>query len=103
MSAVHHYARLDGGGEAYQFEAGKSYTGTLKVTKLAEGIEVSGALSADGQEVSHFSTVDQGSEANNFGMLALHVNRKTFGSPKAPDTPDNGIDFINVRVEVLAE
>jgi len=34
-------------------------------------------------------------------MLAFHVNSKTFGSSKKANTPDNGIDFHNVKVEVL--
>jgi hypothetical protein len=37
----------------------------------------------------------------NFGMLAIHANSKTFGSSKKPNTPDNGIDFTRVKLEVL--
>ena len=36
--------------------------------------------------------------ANNFGMLAFHVNSKNFGSSKAADSPDNGIEFSNVTL-----
>jgi len=95
------YKRLDGGGNVYQFEAKQTYTGTLSIEKLSNGIQVSGSLSQNGEILTKFSTLDEGSDTNNFGMLAFHVNSKTFGSSKKQDTPDNGLDFENVKVEVL--
>jgi len=95
------YARLGGGGEPYQFEAEQTYTGVMRIQKIAGGIEISGSLSQDGAVLSEFSIIDEGSETNNFGMLAFHVNSKTFGSSKKIETPDNGLDFSNVKVEVL--
>lgn len=95
------YEGLSSGGESYQFEPGTAYTGTIAVKKLADGVEISGSLQRDGTVLSEFSHLDEGSEINNFGMLAFHVNSKTFGSSKTPDEPDNGLDFTNVRVEIL--
>jgi len=95
------YKRLAGGGDAYQFAAAETYTGTLSIQKLSTGIQVSGSLSQNGEVLTMFSTLDEGSDANNFGMLAFHVNSKTFGSSKKKDTPDNGLDFSHVKVEVL--
>ena len=53
------------------------------------------------QVAQRFSTIDEGSTVNFFGMLAFHVNSKAFGSANSPDQPDNGIDFSSVRLEVL--
>ncbi len=97
------YANLGAGGDAYKIEANTTYTAVLKLTKLAEGVEIAGTLRSGDQDLSHFSTLDAGGDADTFGMLAFHVNSKTFGTSKKPDTPDNGIDFTNVRVEVLAD
>lgn len=95
------YTRLGGGGAAYQFEPNQTYTGTIAVKKLAEGIEISGTLSQDGTELTAFSVLDAGSDVNNFGMLGFHVNSKTFGTSKKKDEPDNGLDFSQVTLEVL--
>lgn len=95
------YTNLGGGGDAYQFAAGQTYTGVIAIQKVSNGVEISGSLSQDSNILSEFSMVDEGSDINNLGMLAFHVNSKTFGSSKKKDTPDNGLDFKNVRVEVL--
>ncbi|MBT0959338.1 polysaccharide lyase family 7 protein [Alphaproteobacteria bacterium KMM 3653] len=95
------YTRLGGGGDPYTFEAGKTYTGTMSLKPVANGVEITGSLGSEGEVLSTFTHLDEGSEVNNIGMLAFHVNSKTFGSSKKADTPDNGIDFSRVTVEVL--
>jgi len=95
------YKRIAGGGQPYQFSPKQTYTGVIAIKKVNNGISVSGSLSQNGEILSSFNAVDEGSDANNFGMLAFHVNSKTFGTSKKQDTPDNGLDFSNVRVEVL--
>jgi len=95
------YKRLAGGGKPYQFEPEQSYVGTMAIKKTEAGLEISASLSQNGEMLSQFSVMDEGADANNFGMLAFHVNSKTFGSSKKKDTPDNGIDFTNVVVEVI--
>lgn len=95
------YKRLGGGGDAYLFAAEQSYTGVMDIKKVDGGVEISGSLSQDGNVLSEFSVVDEGGDTNNFGMLAFHVNSKTFGSSKKKETPDNGLDFQNVTLEVL--
>ena len=95
------YQHLDGGGAAYQFEPNQSYTGTIAITRLAGGVEITGTLGQDGTVLSEFAVTDEGSGLSTLGMLAFHVNSKTFGSSKERETPDNGLDFTNVRVEVV--
>ena len=96
------YTRLGGGGNAYTFAPNTTYTGVMSVQKLAGGIAISGSLSQDGKALSEFSFVDEQSDVNNFGMLAFHVNSETFGTSADVDTPDNGLEFTNVKVEVLS-
>ena len=95
------YTRLGGGGDAYVFEPETTYTGVMTIENAADGVQISGSLNKEGKALSEFSLLDEGSDINNFGMLAFHVNSKTFGSSKEADTPDNGLDFKNIKVEVL--
>lgn len=94
------YKRLGSGGSAYSFEPNTTYMGMMSITKTEGGLEITGMLSRDGSVLTEFSYVDGGSDTNNFGMLAFHVNSKTFGSSKKPGEPDNGIDFSNIKLEV---
>ena len=94
------YTRLGGGGNAYQFEPNTTYTGTMTLQKTLKGIMISGSLSHDGKLLSEYSFTDEGSDVNDFGMLAFHVNSKTFGSSKKPNTADNGLDFTNIKLVV---
>ena len=95
------YQRLGGGGSPYQFEPNQTYTGIMSLKKVEEGALISGTLTQAGDELSTFEFLDQGSDVNAFGMLAFHVNSKTFGASKEPNKPDNGLDFSNIRLEVL--
>jgi len=95
------YTRLGGGGEPYQFEPGQTYTGVLSAKLVGGGVEIAGTLSKGGEVLSSFTQLDEGSDISTFGMLAFHVNSKTFGSSKERETPDNGLDFTNVKIEVL--
>ncbi len=95
------YERLAGGGDAYSFIATTTYTGTMAIRKNKDSLEVSGSLIHEGKVLSEFSYLDKPADINNFGMLAFHVNSKTFGSSKKVDEPDNGIDFSNVKLEVV--
>ena len=94
------YTRLGGGGDPYQFESNTTYTGTMSVQKFADGVMISGSLSQGDKLLSEYSFTDGGSDINNFGMLAFHVNSKTFGASKKTNTPDNGLDFMNIKLEV---
>ena len=73
----------------------------MTIKNAADGVQISGSLNHEDKALSEFSLLDEGSDINNFGMLAFHVNSKTFGSSKEADTSDNGLDFKNIKVEVL--
>lgn len=95
------YSHLGSGGAPYQFEASTTYSGMMTVKKLGEGVEISGSLGKDGETLSTFNVADEASDLDTIGMLAFHVNSKTFGASKEKGTPDNGLDFSSVKVEVL--
>jgi len=95
------YECIGKGGNAYQFAPEQTYTGSISLKKVSAGVEVSGSLSQDGKLLSEFAAADEESRVTSLGMLAFHVNSKMFGSSKKKDTPDNGIDFSNVKIEVL--
>ena len=101
MGTYKAYKLLGEGGDSFTFEANKTYSGSMTIEKTDKGLVVAGSLSNESGPMTSFSYVDEGSEVNNIGMLSFHVNSKTFGSSGSPDKPDNGIDFSNVRVEVL--
>lgn len=94
------YQDLKGGGNTYRFAPGQTYTGTMTIQQAANGVNVTGTLSQGGKVLSQFTALDAGAKITNIGMLAFHVNSKTFGSSKKKNTPDNGIDFKNVKVEM---
>jgi hypothetical protein len=81
----------------YTFAANTTYTGSLALTRVsATELELTGSLDA----ATH--TVTDVFDSESFGMLAFWANSNIFGSSNTPDTPDNGIDFSNVRIEFFA-
>ena len=51
------YQRLGGGGDPYQFAAGETYTGVMAFKKMNNGVEISGALSQNGNTLSSLSLI----------------------------------------------
>lgn len=81
----------------YVFTANTTYTGSITITRTsATELELTGTLDA----TSH--TVTDVFDSASFGMLAFWANSNIFGSSSAANTPDNGIDFPNVRIEFFA-
>ncbi|OUD08420.1 hypothetical protein BVC71_12990 [Marivivens niveibacter] len=95
------YSKIGRGGDPYEFRPNTAYTGVISVTRDDDGLTVAGELYQDGVLVSTFAVADPDTGLENIGMLAFHVNSKTFGSSKDPNTADNGIDFTNVRIDVI--
>ena len=95
------YTHLAGGGDPYGFAPNTTYTGTIALSVLENGVEITGSLSEGNTVLSTFTHFDEGSDVNTVGMLGFHVNSDTFGSSGEPNMPDNGIDFSNVRLEIL--
>jgi len=103
MGTYQGYLLLAEGGNSFTFLPNTTYEGVFQIRKTENGLLLSAALHDENGEMTSFSYEDEGSNVNNFGMLAFHVNSKTFGSSSAPGKDDNGITFSQVKLEILPE
>ena len=86
----------DGPNGAFAFAANTSYTGTMTVTRVsATDVQVTGTLGT-----ASFSVTDA-FDSTNIGMIAFWANSNTFGNTGSANTPNNGIDFTNVKIEFI--
>jgi hypothetical protein len=82
----------------YSFAPNTTYTGSLTLHRINDTqMRVSGALGT----VTH--SVTDVFDSADVGMLAFWSNSGLFGSSSTPNTPNNGIDFSNVRIEIVPE
>jgi hypothetical protein len=102
MGTYRGYDLLAEGGPSFMFEPNRTYSGVVSLTKTNAGLEISSELSNEDGVITNFSHLDPDSIVNNFGMMAFHVNSKTFGYSSSPGETDNGIEFSNVKLEILA-
>lgn len=105
MSTTSAYFSLGGGGDSYSFLPNTEYVGTLEVSRSGpneaiDSVDITATLSQGGALLSSHTETNQFTLVTTFGMLGFHVNSRTFGSVNTPGSPDNGIDFSNVVVEV---
>ncbi len=78
----------------YAFAPNTTYTGSFTITRLnATEMQLTGTLGAATHTVT--DTID----STDVGMLAFWANSNLFGSSSTPNSPDNGIDFSNIRIE----
>ena len=86
----------------YTFAANTEYVGVLSITRTgADSVDIFSSLSQGGVLLASDTETDASSIANHFGLLAFWANSGTFGSSATPNTPDNGIDFSNVKIEYV--
>jgi hypothetical protein len=84
---------VDGG---YTFAANTTYTGTFTITRInTTDMQLTGTLGS----YSHTNT--DTFDSANIGMLAFWANSNVFGSSSTSNTADNGIDFSNIKIEVI--
>jgi len=83
---------------AFSFAANTTYTGSLSLTRVsATEMELTATLGTESHTIT--DTFDSAS----YGMLAFWANSNIFGSSSTPNTADNGIDFSNIRIDVVPE
>jgi hypothetical protein len=81
----------------YTFAPNTQYTGSMTLTRTgATEMTITGTLGA-----ATFSVADPTFDSADVGMLAFWANSNVFGSANTANTPDNGIDFSNVKVEFI--
>ncbi len=82
--------------DAYFIVPNTTYTGSLTITRVsATEMELIGTLG------SAVHTVTAVFDSASFGLLAFHANANAFGDSSIPGEPNNGIDFLNVRIEFI--
>jgi hypothetical protein len=91
-----------GGGINYAFAANTAYVGVFSITRTgASSLDLTATLFQGATELTTHTATDTTASTTTFGMLAFHVNSNTFGSSAAINTPDNGIDFSNIKIELI--
>src|SRR6476620_7718507 len=84
---------VDGG---YTFTANTTYTGSFTITRInATDMQLTGTLGS----YSHSNT--DTFDSADIGMLAFWANSNVFGSASTSGTPNNGIDFSNIKIEFI--
>jgi len=91
----------------YFFYPNTEYVGVFSVSRTgADSMDIFSSIRSDGvpggQQAS-FTASDSSSIANHFGLLAFYAVGNAFGSINTPGEADNGIDFTNIKVEVIPE
>ncbi len=88
----------------FTFAPNTGYVGVFSVTRTgADSVDIFSSLSQGGNLLASHTQSDSTGIANHFGMLAFWANSATFGSSATPNTPDNGIDFSNITIELIPE
>ncbi|HUK82731.1 MAG TPA: hypothetical protein VLZ12_08905 [Verrucomicrobiae bacterium] len=92
------------GGNPYSFAPNTSYTGVFSLTRTgSDSLDLSGSLYQGNTLLSTWSQSDSSGIVSTFGAIGFHVNANIFGSTATPNTVDNGIDFTNIKIEVIPE
>ena len=80
----------------YTFTANTTYTGSFTITRIsATDMQLTGTLGT----YSHSNT--DTFDSADFGMIAFWANSNVFGSANTSNTPNNGIDFSNIKIEFV--
>ena len=99
---LNQYSDLPGSGPdgEYEFQINQTYTGMITVLRNAGDITVTGSIAGPGGTMNGSSFQDTFvPDSFNFNLLAFHANSDNFGSVNTVDTPDNGLDFTNIKVQ----
>jgi hypothetical protein len=101
---------LGNGGSTFSISASTAYIGEYTILRTGtDSVSITATLSLDGGGViSTFSTSDDSTTGVagapttfDFDAIGFHVNSFTFGSSSTVGAADNGIDFTNVKVELI--
>jgi hypothetical protein len=104
LSTTGDYTSLASGGASYSFAANTTYTGVFSLTRTgSDSLDLYGALYQGASLLSSTTVSDVSGIVSNIGMLAFHPNANIFGSSATVGAADNGIDFSNIKIEVVPE
>jgi hypothetical protein len=90
------------GGSSYSFVANTTYTGVFSLTRTgADSLDLSGSLYQGASLLSTWTVSDASGIISTIGALGFHVNASMFGSSSTVGAADNGIDFSNIKIELI--
>jgi len=96
------YTTLSSGGSTYSIAANTTYTGVFTITRTGDSsLDLTATLFQGATQLSTYTASDASASTTSFGMLGFHANSSVFGSVSTVNTPDNGIDFSNIQIELL--
>lgn len=86
----------------YTFAPNTEYVGVFSVTRTgADSVDILGSMSQNGNLMDSHTVSDVSGIANNFGMFGIWANGSAFGSSNVAGEADNGLDFSNIKVELI--
>jgi hypothetical protein len=105
LASTSDFTMLTNGGSAYSFLASTNYTGVLALTRTdTDTLDLSGSLYLDDTLLSTFTGTVSSNIVSTIGMIAFHANSNIFGTGVGiPGQANNGIDFTNIKIEVIPE
>jgi hypothetical protein len=82
---------------AYSFAPNTTYVGSFEIMRIsATEVRLTGTLGT----ATHSAT--DTFDSTDIGLLGFWANSNLFGSSSVPNEPNNGIDFTNVTIELIA-
>lgn len=102
LSTTSEWTSLGSSADAdYAILADTEYVGVISLTRTNEdSMQIFGSLSQGGVRLDSYTATDTSGIANNIGMLGFWANSNTFGLSNSGGSPDSGIIFSNVTVEM---
>lgn len=88
----------------YIFTPNTEYVVVMSLTRTAlDSMDIFGSLSSSNVVLTSHTLSDASAIVNNIGMIGVWVNSGLFGSSATIGAADNGIDFTNIKIEVIPE
>ena len=88
----------------YSFTPNTEYVVVLSLTRTGAGsMDIFGSLSSSNVLLTSHTQSDASATVNSIGLLGIYANSSAFGSSPTIGAADNGLDFTNIRIEVIPE
>ena len=88
----------------YSFTPNTEYVVVLSLARTGVGsMDIFGSLTRSNVLLTSHTQSDASATVNSIGLLGVYANSSAFGSTNAFGLADNGIDFTNIRIEVIPE
>jgi hypothetical protein len=88
----------------YAFTPNTQYVVVMSLTRTGlDSMDIFGSLTGPSGLLTSHTLTDTNGIVNNIGVLGVWANSSTFGSSGTIGAADNGIDFSNIKIEVIPE